>query len=117
MKNQIKLRQIESLLRQALGRFLLDFQDDDVVKFINLTEVKISPDLAYAKVFYTLLASSEHQEAAANFFETNHAKLRKRLASGLNLRITPQLNFLFDDTEEKAAYIDQLIDAALSDKT
>lgn len=113
MKNQVKKQQVESRLKQALGRFLLDFHDEAVVKFINLTEVKISPDLAYAKVFYTLLASEDHQAAAAEFFKANTAKLRKRLARSLNLRITPQLNFCFDNTEEKAAYLDSLIEQAL----
>ncbi len=113
MKSEIRKRQIESVICQALGRFLLDYNDQRVVKFINLTQVCVSPDLAYAKVYYSLLDSGINKVEAEEFFKQEGFKLRRRLAAGVNLRVTPQLRFIFDDTEERAWALDRLIDQAI----
>ncbi len=116
MKSEVRRRQIESRLRQALGRFLLDYNDQaEVVKYINLIDIRISPDLAYAQVYYSLLDSASYRQPAELFFRQYGFKLRQRLAQRINLRITPELRFIYDDTEEKAWKIDQLLAAATKD--
>ena len=115
MKSDVRRRQIESLVKQALGRFLLDYSDQPVVRLINLTQVKISPDLAYAKIYYSLLDSATHKEKAFLFFREQNFKLRQRLAAKVNLRNTPELQFIFDDTEERAWALDKLIDQAIGE--
>ena len=109
MKNEVKKKQRESRILQALSYYLLSYRDTKVVKYINLIEVVVSPDLSVAKVFYALLNSEDQRAEAKAFWEDQKGVLRTKLAKSLNLRITPELRFILDTRDERASRLDELI--------
>lgn len=78
--------------------------------FITLTRVKVTPDLALAKVYLSFLMVKDKQESLNNLSSHNKA-IRKMLGERIRkqVRIIPELQFYIDDNLEYAARMDQII--------
>ena len=71
--------------------------------FVSVTDVNITPDLKYAKVYYSVLGGDEKEVAAG--LEKAKGFIRHEMAVSLNLRITPELTFIPDHSSEYGAHI------------
>jgi len=78
--------------------------------FISITGVDCTPDLKYAKIYYSVIAKSEEERSdIAKGFKSASGYIRKQLAEHLNLRMTPELKFISDGSMEKGADITKLM--------
>lgn len=79
---------------------------------VTLTEVEVSPDLSLAKMYLSVYPAKDAKDV---FFRLNEMKseIRRLLGNkiGKRIRKIPELAFFHDDTEEKASYMDRLIDS------
>ncbi len=77
---------------------------------VTLTDVEVSPDLSFVKLFLSVFPTKEAEEV---FFGLNEKKseIRKLLGNkiGKRVRIVPEIAFVQDLTEEKASHMDLLI--------
>ena len=107
---------IAELVHRTLAEAMLRHRERDAFTGITITTVKVSGDLASAKIFVTLLDDKniDNKIAALN----NEIKLlRHILAQQLNLRIVPQLFFIYDSLPRYGAHLASVINAAIeSDK-
>ena len=82
----------------------------------RIVEVEVSKDLAYARVFFSVL---EPKDAPACIEALDRASgyLQREIGKRIQARITPRLSFVYDDSDVRGRRMDDLIDAALaSDK-
>src|SRR5260221_13865465 len=79
---------------------------------ITLTGVEVSPDLAYAKVFFTTLADAKSLKSIEAGLERAAGFLRAPLGKRLRLRGTPEIRFKHDGSVERGGRLSQLVDAA-----
>ena len=79
--------------------------------FITVTEVKMSPDLSVAKIYLSMMMV-EDKEGLMQVINDRKSEIRKILGNkiGKQARVVPELIFYIDDTGEKAAKIDELLD-------
>ncbi len=79
--------------------------------FITVTHVKVSPDLAQAKVYLSFLMVKDKEELLYEI-ERNNKVIRQYLARriGKQARIIPELFFFIDDTEEVASKVEKLFE-------
>jgi len=101
--------------------------NDERLMLLTITNVKVSPDLKYANVFWSMpvwkiemkkgkeqrvltFPDAEEQEKLNNILIGNKTLLKKQIAKGLKLRYTPELRFEYDYSEEQASKIESLID-------
>lgn len=103
-----KVSRIESDVIKYLSNILYTETDDEFLKTITLTDIEVSKDLSYAKVYFTTLALMEHKDAEK---EMNEAApfLRGRLAQHIEIRNIPELKFIYDETIEYATKIERII--------
>ena len=99
------------LIRHALMDILSreEFSDPDLQgKSITITEVRISPDLKNATAFSAPLGGDDMTKTVAAL---NRAAgfLRGRLSREIDMRFTPILRFIADDSYDEARRIDQLL--------
>jgi ribosome-binding factor A len=99
------------LVRHALMDILAreEFDDPDLHgKSITITEVRASPDLKHATAFAAPLGG---EDMAKTVDALNRAAgfLRGRLSKEVDMRYTPQLRFIADDSYDEARRIDQLL--------
>jgi len=84
---------------KVLGRLLPDF-------LVTITEVEVSKDLAYAKIWISSLKSDEITRKSCS--ECSH-EIQSHLAKTLDMRKTPKVRFLIDKRERQAQKIEELI--------
>ncbi len=79
--------------------------------FVTLTDVDVSPDLSLARVYLSVFPIKD-AEAVFDKLEPMKSEVRKLLGLkiGKRIRKIPELAFFHDDTEERAAAMDKLID-------
>jgi ribosome-binding factor A len=77
---------------------------------ISVTGVEISSDLKNAKVSFSMLGGSLNRADVLKGFKSAAGFLRRELAHRLNIRVTPELSFEFDDSIEHGVDLVNLID-------
>ncbi len=83
---------------------------------VLVTEVRVAPDLANAKVYVTSLGAKDNSENLISALNTEFRKLIGPITRGMKLKKTPKLRFVLDDSYEKQMYIDKLIKIAKSSR-
>lgn len=76
--------------------------------FISVTAVDVTPDLKYAKVYYSCL--SGNKKDVAKGLRQASGYMRTQLAKTLNLRMTPELTFIEDASVEHGARIAKILE-------
>jgi ribosome-binding factor A len=94
-------------LRSRLAEVLIQNVRDPRLELVTLTDVEVSPDLSFARVFYRTIGDPEGTERA---LERAKPFIRRRLAEGLTLRRVPELAFRLDETPERAARVEEILD-------
>jgi ribosome-binding factor A len=93
-------------LRDWIARILELEAADPRLRLVSVIEVRPSPDLSFARVFYRTLGDPEE---AAQALAKAKPFLRRRLASVLRVRRVPELDLRLDPTPEVAARIDEIL--------
>ena len=103
--------QIAEQLRAEIARLLRVEVTDPRIGMVTLTRVDVAPDLSQAFVYWSPLETKETEavEEIASGLESAQVFVRRRLASVLQLRRTPALEFRFDHAFEAGARILDLI--------
>jgi len=109
---------IADQMQRELSRLLQFEMKDPRVHLATVQDVRVSRDLSFADVYFTLLGQDAEQgvvaeevlQHAAGFF-------RSELAKTLNTRTTPKLRFHYDHTLEHASRMSVLIDQARASDT
>ena len=105
-----RMRRVDQAVRQVIGDAVARDLKDPRVGFVTVTDVKTSPDLRHARVYVSVLAGEAEREASIEGLRSAHGYLQRRIASELRLKHTPALEFVLDETAERAARLGQLID-------
>ena len=106
---------INEEIMHTLSQILMDVKDyrlRDVV--ISVTGVVAAPDLSTAKVYYSYVGNRDRKEVKQGLISA-HGYIRSRLAKEINLRQTPELLFVYDDSIEHGAHIAKLLNMVKSD--
>ena len=77
--------------------------------FISVTAVDVTPDLKYAKVYYSAMMGDKKEIAKG--LKSSAGYLRRQLAQRMNLRMTPELSFYEDHSIEHGAHISKLLNS------
>jgi len=104
-------------IKRELSRMLREEMKDPRVKgLISITQVDVTNDLRYAKVYVSILANPEEQATNMQILEKARGYLRSKLAKILTTRITPELIFIQDVSLEYGAKIEQILEGINKDK-
>lgn len=78
--------------------------------FVTITEVKVSPDLSFAKVYLSLMMVADKNAFVEKMMD-NKSEIRKALGQkiGKQVRIVPELLFVLDNTQETAQKMENLL--------
>ena len=116
MANPQRLRRVADQIQRELSELLRTELKDPRVGMITLTGVEVSPDLGYARVFFTTLADAQSLKGIETGLARAAGFLRVQLGKRLSLRVTPELRFKHDVSVERGVQLSQLIDAAVTGK-
>ena len=104
-----RIGRINEEIQRELATLIRSVKDPRVTGMITITAVETTPDLRYAKVFVSMLDKSDAQEVIKGL-KSAAGYLRRELGHALNLRYTPELSFVADDSMAQGAHILELIE-------
>jgi ribosome-binding factor A len=96
-------------IREEVTLIIAGELEDPRLASVTVTEVKLNPDMRHARIFVSV--SGTEQEVKASLAALNHAAgfIRHQLNAALRMKRTPELQFVYDQTDESAARIEQLL--------
>jgi ribosome-binding factor A len=109
MSSEIRQQRVAELLFEELSIMVAGELNDPRISLAEVLKVDISKDLRNAKVF---VHHGDEKVTRRDFLKgLEHATpwLRGQLAIRCGLRVVPELLFIYDDSPERAARIDELL--------
>jgi ribosome-binding factor A len=97
--------QVREEIAQIVGYEL----DDPRVTMVTVTDVRMSDNLREARVFVTVAGTDDEALSALKALRKAAPYVRRQLAFNLSLRHAPDIHFIRDTVEEKAARVDELL--------
>ncbi len=105
----IKQERMSDRIHQILSELLLREIADPRLQGITLTEVRLDPELVVAKIYVSALGDESREADVMGGLRRAKGFLRRELGKRIRLRATPELDFHWDFTLERAERINQLI--------
>ena len=104
---------VNELLRSEISSLLArEIKDPRVAGVISITEVVASNDLRSARVYVSVMGRDSGRKAAMDGIRSAASFLRRELRERVNLRHTPHMTFVLDDSIEEGERVLRLIDGA-----
>ncbi len=106
-----RMPKINSLIMRELTDYLRnDVKDPRINEFISITKVDTSSDLKTCKVYVSSFGGVAEKKEILDALEHIKGFLRTELAHKVNLRYTPELFFVWDDSIEHGSKILEILD-------
>jgi ribosome-binding factor A len=110
-----RAQRMADLIQKTLAQMLLEDMSDERFRMVTVMGVTLSKDFSYAKVFVSVLTDDEEKILATVKALNGAARsLRYHLAQEINIRVTPELKFVYDESTARGFRISSLIDAAIN---
>jgi len=103
-----RMDRINEEMTKEMARILRELKDPRLkTGLITITHCDVSSDLKFAKIYFSVL--NINADEVKKGLVSAKGFIRRELATGLNLRNTPELTFISDDSMEKGAKINQIL--------
>ena len=97
-KNSVKNRRINDEVRKALAAIVREVKDPRISPLTSVTGTEVAPDLKTCKVYVSVYGDSEAGAKTMEGLKSASRFIRGELARKVNLRHTPELTFVLDDS-------------------
>lgn len=115
-KNSIKNTRINGEVQRELSKLISrEIKDPRISPMTTVVAVDVAPDLKHAKVYISVLGDEEAQKATIAGLKSAAPFMRGQLARTVNLRNTPELSFVLDQSIEYGVNMSKLIDEVTKD--
>jgi len=106
-----RMRRVNEVMREVVGATIAGELQDPRIGFVTVTAVDTSPDLRSAQVHVSVLGTEEEKEATMKGLQAAHGVIQREISSQLHMKRTPSLNFVYDDSAERADRLNRLMDS------
>ncbi|MBR0385461.1 MAG: 30S ribosome-binding factor RbfA [Erysipelotrichaceae bacterium] len=104
-----KAERIASIIKKAVSEYTALELDDPQVEFVTVTDVEVTNDLSFAKVYVTFMDQKGSSADRLEALERHKGQIRTHVASHLDTRKCPALIFKIDESLEKGNRIEEII--------
>lgn len=109
MSKQRAKRVAERIKEEVSDILLLEIKDPGLYKMISVTDVEVSRDLGYARIYVSVFGSHEEQESILKVLGKASGFIRLELGKRIRLRHTPEVEFRLDRSLEYSAHINNVL--------
>ncbi|HEX7177572.1 MAG TPA: 30S ribosome-binding factor RbfA [Pyrinomonadaceae bacterium] len=102
-------QQLAELIREELSQIVGYELEDPRVETATVTDVRVTENLRDARVFVLVEGTDDEKTLALKALTKAAPYVRRQLGLALNLKFTPELHFVRDTVEEKAARVEELL--------
>jgi ribosome-binding factor A len=109
-KNSIKNSRINGEVMKVVAEAISFSKDPRISPMTSVMDVEVAPDLKTCKIWVSVLGNDEDRQQTMEGLSSASGYIRSTLARTINLRNTPQLRFIMDDSIEYAIDMTKKID-------
>lgn len=110
-KNSIKNTRVNTEVQRELANLIREgIKDPRIHPMTSVTGVEVAPDLKTCKAFISVLGDSEAKKNTLAGLKSAEGYIRKQLARSINLRNTPEIRFILDESIEYGVTMSKLIE-------
>ncbi|MCI5822996.1 MAG: 30S ribosome-binding factor RbfA [Lachnospiraceae bacterium] len=110
-KRSIKNTRInEEVLRELSNILRGEIKDPRVSPLCSVVAVEVAPDLKTAKAYISVLGDEKAQQDTMEGLKCSAGYIRRQLAANINLRNTPEIHFILDQSIEYGVRMSKMID-------
>lgn len=115
-KNSIKNTRINMEVQRELSEIIRGgIKDPRIHPMTSVVSVEVTPDLKFCKAYISVLGNEEAGQATIQGLKSAEGYVRRELARRVNLRNTPQIKFILDQSIEHGVNMSRLIDEVTKD--
>ena len=115
-KNSIKNTRINMEVQRELSEIIrLEIKDPRIHPMTTVVSAQVTPDLKYCIAFISILGDEEAGKATIEGLKSAEGYIRRELARRVNLRNTPEIKFILDQSIEYGVNMSRLIDEVTKD--
>jgi ribosome-binding factor A len=103
---------MQDFLREEISTIVQQEIKDPGLGFITVIDVKMTEDLKYAKVFYSVFGTDEEKKRTAQALKRAASYVKHLLGERVRLKYIPEITFVFDTEQERMARIDEILKKA-----
>ena len=96
-------------IRKELSELVARDLQDPGIGFVTITQVKMTPDLQTARVYYTIIGDAKARKDTARALGRASAFLRRQIARRVKLKNVPELAFFYDESIERQDRIEKIL--------
>lgn len=109
-------QRVAELIKQEISKLLQRGLKDPRIGFVTVTDVEVTRDLRYAKVYISVLGDENSKQETMKGMNAANGFIRREVGKYLHLRHTPEISFKFDESVEYGAHINRLLHDLKSDE-
>ena len=109
MVDHARARKLAERIKVLVAESLERTVKDPDLGFVTITDVKVTPDLQHAQIFYTVFGSDEDKARSAEIIERNRGRIRGDIGHNLSIRLTPTIEMIMDEVQENAAHLNDVL--------
>jgi ribosome-binding factor A len=103
------MRRVDEAVRQVLSDAVAQDLQDPRIGFVTMTSVKTTSDLRHARVYVSVLGNEAQRDTTLAGLQSAHGALQRRLARELRMKRTPTLEFVYDETTDRAMHLEEIL--------
>jgi len=104
-----RVERVTQSIKEEIGNIIHDELKDPRLGFVTVTGVKLSKDLRYAKVFFSVLGTEEERNNTGLALKSSLGFIRKRIAQRITLRFVPEIVLEEDKSAQYSMRIQQVL--------
>ena len=110
-KNSIKNNRLNGEVQRELSNIIRnDIKDPRIHMMTSVVDVEVAPDLKTAKAYISVLGDEKAQQDTITGLKAASGYIRRELAKKMNLRYTPEITFVLDQSIEYGIRMSSMID-------
>ncbi len=115
-KNSIKNTRINGEVKKELSNIIRgEIKDPRISPLTSVVDVRVSPDLKQCKAYISVLGDEEARKSTYEGLKSAEGYIRRQLAKTVNLRNTPEITFIMDQSIEYGVNMSKKIDEVTKD--
>lgn len=109
-----RIDRISSEMQRVISEIIReDVKDPRIPLMTSVVSATVTRDLKYAKIYVSVLGTEAEKKSAMAALQNSAGFIRHQVADKMELRCTPQLTFILDESIERGSYLTSLIDDTL----
>ncbi|MDP4118328.1 MAG: 30S ribosome-binding factor RbfA [Bacillota bacterium] len=104
-----RVDRISEEVKRECASILRELKDPRIPEFVSITNVEVTRDLKYARVYVSIFQKDCDKQAAVKGLNNSAGFVRREIGKRVQLRYTPEFTFILDEGIEQGAHINDII--------